>query len=68
MVLKINSGTPHVITDKPTLGAVMECFKESEMPERPKSRVNYMLMMDKHIRPRWGDRELTAISPYDVET
>jgi integrase len=68
VVLKINSGTPHAATEEPTLGAVMECYMETEMPERPKSQTNYQLMMDKHIRPQWGDRTLTSISPYAVET
>lgn len=68
LVLKINCGTPYATIEEPTLGAVMDCFLQSEMPERPKSQVNYQLLIEKHIRPRWGDIKLSKISPYVVET
>lgn len=38
------------------------------MPERVKSQQNYRLLMDRHIRPKWGSCSLSRIRPFEVET
>jgi integrase len=45
----------------------MGSFKETEMPERPKSKVNYLLLLNRHNQPRWGDARLSQVKPHAVE-
>ena len=53
---------------EPTLASVMEIFADEEMPERLKSQQNYRLLMNKHIRPKWGASAISEIQPYAVES
>ncbi len=68
LVLKINAQTPYGAIQELTLSAVMDRYIEDEMPERPKSKETYLVLMNKHLRPRWGDHPLSSIRPYEVET
>lgn len=52
LVLKLNSGSSASAIQEPTLAAVMEVYARDEMPDRPKSRQNYRLLMDRHIQPK----------------
>jgi integrase len=68
LLLKVNSAASGSALQEPTLGAVMETFAREEMPERVKSQQNYRLLMDRHIRPKWGTSPLSKIRPFEVET
>ena len=67
LVLKINSGSSASAVQEPTLAAVIEVYAREEMPDRPKSRQNYLLLMNRHIQPKWGSMILSEIRPHAVE-
>jgi hypothetical protein len=67
LLLKLNSGSPASALQEATLTAVIEVYSNEEMPERPKSRQNYSLMMNRHIQPKWGLNVLSEIRPHAVE-
>jgi integrase len=67
LLLKLNSSSTIAALQEPTLKGVMEVYEQEEMPERPKSRQNYRLLMDRHIEPRWGSQKLSEIKPHAVE-
>ena len=67
LLLKLNEdNTPQALAD-PTLGAGIDVYLREEMPERPKSQQNYRLLMERHIRPNWGEKVLSDVQPYGVE-
>jgi integrase len=67
LLLKLNEdNTPQALAE-PTLGAVIDVYLREEMPERPKSQQNYRLLMERHIRPNWGEKVLSDVQPYGVE-
>ncbi len=47
--------------------AVIDVYFRDEMAERPKSRQNYRLLLERHIRPTWGTKVLSDVQPYGVE-
>jgi hypothetical protein len=55
------------VLQDPTLGAVIEAYTREEMPERPKSRQSYSLLIRRHIQPKWGSNVLSEIRPHAVE-
>lgn len=63
-VIQLNENKP--ITE-PTMGAVIDCYIEQEKLERAKSWQNYLLLMNRHIRPVWGGFRLSDVRPRDVE-
>jgi integrase len=67
VVLKLNSGRSASALQETTLSAVMEVYAREDMPDRPKSRQNYCLLMDRHIRPKWGSMIISEIRPHAVE-
>jgi integrase len=67
LVLKINAQTPYAAMEELSLNAVMDRYIEDEMPERPKTKETYLMLMNKHLRPRWGKDRLSTIRPYEVE-
>jgi integrase len=67
LLLQLNSGGPASGLLDPTLGAVIEVYAREEMPERPKSRQNYRLLINRHIQPKWGSNVLSEIRPHAVE-
>lgn len=67
LLLNINQAATEDSFEDIPMATLIEAFKESEMPERPKSRVNYLLLLDRHIKPRWGESRLSQIKPRAVE-
>lgn len=67
LVLKINADTPYAAMEELSLNAVMDRYIEDEMPERPKTKQTYLMLMNKHLRPKWGEHRLSGIRPYEVE-
>lgn len=67
LVLKINTDTPYAAMQDLNLNAVMDRYIEDEMPERPKTKETYLMLMNKHLRPQWGEHRLSSIRPYEVE-
>jgi integrase len=67
LLLKLNAGTTAAALQEPTLGAVIEVYTRDEMPARAKSQQNYRLLMDRHIRPKWGDKVPSEVRPHTVE-
>jgi integrase len=47
--------------------AVIDVYTREEMPDRPKNQQNYRLLMNRHIRPQWGEKVLSDIRPHAVE-
>lgn len=68
LLLKLNTDNSPASLEEPTLGAVIDVYLRDEMPERPKSRQNYRLLLERHIRPFWGGKVLSDVQPYGVET
>ena len=67
LLLKLNEDNAPQALAEPTLGAVIDVYLREEMPERPKSQQNYRLLMERHIRPNWGETVLSDVQPYGVE-
>lgn len=67
LLLRLNAGNAAAALQEPTLGAVIDVYTREEMPERLKSQQNYRLLMDRHIRPKWGDKLLSDVHPHAVE-
>jgi integrase len=67
LLLRLNAGNAATALQEPTLGAVIDVYTREEMPERLKSQQNYRLLMDRHIRPKWGDKLLSDVHPHAVE-
>jgi integrase len=67
LLLKLNADNSPASLEEPTLGAVIDVYLRDEMPERPKSRQNYRLLLERHIRPSWGGKVLSDVQPYSVE-
>lgn len=67
LLLKLNADNSPAALQEPTLGAVIDVYLREEMPERPKSQQNYRLLMERHIRPGWGERVLSDVAPHGVE-
>ena len=62
-VLQVLGGT----TQGPPLSAVIERFRQSEMPERHSTQTAYESMLEKWIEPRWANVPITAIKTADIE-
>ena len=67
LLLELNAGNAATALLEPTLGAVIDVYGREEMPERPKSQQNYRLLMDRHIKPKWGEKVLSDVRPHAVE-
>jgi integrase len=67
LLLKLNADNATAALQEPTLGAVIDVYTREEMPDRPKSQQNYRLLMNRHIRPQWGEKVLSDIRPHAVE-
>ena len=48
LILKINADTPYAAMQELNLNAVMDRYIEDEMPERPKTKETYLMLMNKH--------------------
>jgi integrase len=67
LLLTVNQQSTDECFEDIPLATLMGSFKETEMPERPKSKVNYLLLLNRHIQPRWGDARLSQVKPHAVE-
>jgi hypothetical protein len=66
-LLKLNAESPEqedAVT--PTFGAVIERYKQDEMPERYSTAKSYHSMLKNYIMPRWGDCPIDAVKPTSV--
>ena len=63
--LSVNSGRLQVAN--PTLGAVIDRYQREELPERYSTQVSYKSLLEKWIKPTWGDALLGEVRFLEVE-
>lgn len=52
---------------KQTVAAIIVEFKESRIKAGPKTRINQDSILRKHIEPTFGDRQVVALGPGDLQ-
>jgi integrase len=50
-----------------TFGALVERYKQEELPERHSTRRFYLPWLKCHIEPKWGEYPISEVRPYAVE-
>lgn len=66
-LLKLNAEAPNAQFVVPTFRALIDRYKQDEMPDCYSTRVSYESMLNRHIQPKWGDYSLDKIKPMAVE-
>lgn len=65
--IEINAKNPQQQFHSVTVRALVDRYKEEEMPARYSTRVSYLSNLNTHIVPRWGTTFLAGVEPLDVE-
>ncbi len=66
-LLTLNSEAPRAGMEVPNFGALLDKFKQEEMPERYSTRKSYESMLRTYLKPRWADYPLDGFKPMAVE-
>jgi len=67
LLLKINSDAPQRALVGLTLGTLMDRYIQEELPERYSTRVSYLSLLNRHIKPKWGDIPLDRVKAMVAE-
>jgi len=59
LIANLGSPPPETVT----FGALIGRYVAEEMPTRHSTKKSYMTILNKHIRPRWGDTLLPNVKP-----
>ena len=50
-----------------TLGTLVDRYIQEELPQRYSTPVSYLSVLNRHIKPKWGDIPLDRVKPMAAE-
>ena len=65
--LRLSVNSVKFQAEAPSFGSVIERYMREELPERFSTRVSYMSLINKWIKPKWGGVLLSEVRTLDVE-